>query len=73
MAARSRKLSVCIDNSLTDLVVVDPTTKRLARPWLTLAMDTSTRTTIGFHISFEPASSANIKHATTLAFCETTP
>jgi putative transposase len=55
---------VQIDHTLVDVIVVDSDTRRpIQRPWLTLAIDVSTRCVAGFHLSLEPPS------ATSVALC----
>lgn len=55
---------VQIDHTLVDVIVVDSDTRRpIQRPWLTLAIDVSTRCVVGFHLSLEPPS------ATSVALC----
>lgn len=51
-----------IDHHLLDVVVVHETSGRpLGRPWLTLAIDRSTRMVVGLHVSFEPPSYASLQ------------
>jgi putative transposase len=55
-----------IDHTLVDVIVVDSETRApIQRPWLTLAIDVSTRCVTGFHLSLEPPS------ATSVAMCLT--
>ncbi|MEO8713649.1 MAG: Mu transposase C-terminal domain-containing protein [Acetobacteraceae bacterium] len=55
---------VQIDHTLVDVIVVDSETRApIQRPWLTLAIDVSTRCVAGFHLSLEPPS------ATSVALC----
>jgi putative transposase len=55
-----------IDHTLVDVIVVDQDTRAaIQRPWLTLAIDVSSRCVAGFHLSLEPPS------ATSVALCLT--
>ncbi len=52
---------VQIDHTLVDVHVVDDIhRKSIGRPWITLAIDVSTRCVVGFHLSLEPPSTESV-------------
>ncbi|MGH7577513.1 MAG: DNA-binding domain-containing protein [Longimicrobiales bacterium] len=52
---------VQIDHTKLDVIVVDDVMRRpIGRPWITLAIDVSTRTTAGFYVSLDPPSAASV-------------
>lgn len=52
---------VQIDHTKLDVIVVDDIRRRpIGRPWLTLAIDVSTRTVAGFYLALDPPSAASV-------------
>lgn len=52
---------VQIDHTLADIILVDHVERKpLARPWLTLAVDVTTRIVLGVHVSFDAPSVLSI-------------
>ncbi|MEP0962959.1 MAG: hypothetical protein ABJQ70_10705 [Roseobacter sp.] len=52
---------VQIDHTLADIILVDQVErKHLARPWLTLAIDVTTRVVLGGYVSFNAPSVLSI-------------
>lgn len=52
---------VQIDHTLADIILVDQVERKpLARPWLTLAIDVTTRVVLGAYVSFDAPSVLSI-------------
>lgn len=54
---------VQIDHTLADIVLVDHVDRKpLQRPWLTVAIDVTTRLILGFYVSFDAPSVLSVRH-----------
>jgi putative transposase len=61
---------VQMDHAIVDVIVVDPQTREeIGRPWITLAIDVSTRCVLGFYLSFYAPSQTSVALALEQCCC----